>query len=379
MNTQKQPTICFFGTYDRSFTSNKLMLEALHKINAKVIEVNAEIKVTRLDTKKEMNWGNFIMRILRKYRIFTEIAKHWKELKTCDVIYVGYPGHFDVFIAWPLAKILGIKLVFNPQLIFYTGFAEEQGILNKESFMGRAAKWGESLIYNICDMVFADTPLQETFLIEQLNVKKEKIRVLPIGADDSYYRYTPYTNKDKKLNVVYYGLYSPIHGVDYIIEAARILKADKDIVFTFVGNGNAFQRNYDKAQKYGLTNCVFYPNTPLDQHPAIIEKGDIFLGFLEKHPSVDRIIPNKIYQGLALNKVVLTADAAVTRSLFKHKENMYLVKPADPQALANAVLELKNDPTLRKHIAESGNDLFKKEFKPEQVANKLVSFMKELL
>lgn len=374
-NTLKK--VCFFGTYDRSFTSNKLMLEAFTKIGVKLVEVNAEIKVTRLDTKKEMNWMNIIMRIVRKFKIFSVIASRWNEIKECDVIYVGYPGHLDVFIAWPVAKLLRKKLVFNPLLIIYTGFAEEQGILNKNSLMGYAAKYGESLIYNMCDMVFADTPLQKQFLIDRLNVKEEKIRVLPIGADDSYYRYTPYTNDKKKLNVMYYGLYSPIHGVEYIIEAARLLKNDADIIFTFVGNGNRFQENYDRAQKLGLKNCVFYPNTPLSEHPAIIEKGDIFLGFLEKHPSVDRIIPNKIYQGLALNKVVLTADAQVTRSLFKHKENMYLVKPADPKVFAEALVELKNDPKLRKHIAESGNTLFKTEFKPERVAEKFMSFIKE--
>ena len=378
MNTTKlNKTVCFFGTYDGSFTSNKLMLNAFKKIGVKVVEVNAEIKITRLDSKKEMNWMNLITRFLKKFTIISAVFKNWNEIKKCDVIYVGYPGHFDVFFAWPVAKLFGKKLVFNPLLIIYIGFSEEQGILDKKSIMGLLAKHGESFLYNLCDMVFADTPLQEKFLIERLKVKKEKIRVLPIGADDSYYKYTDYTNLEKKLNVMYYGLYSPIHGVDYIIEAAHILKNDKDIIFTFVGNGNTFQRNYDSAQKLGLQNCVFYNNTPLDQHPAIIEKGDIFLGFLEKHPSVDRIIPNKIYQGLALNKVVLTADAPVTRSLFTHKENMYLVEPANPKILADALVELKNNPELRKHIAESGNKLFNDNFKPEKVATKFIEFISE--
>ncbi len=370
-------TICFFGTYDSSFTSNKLMLQAFKDIGVNLVEVHSEIKITRLDSKKEMNWMNVIKRFSRKFKIIAEIIRKWNEIKKCDAIYVGYPGHFDIFFAWPVAKILNVKLVFNPLLIIYTGFAEEQGILNKNSFMGFVAKHGESLLYNMCDMVFADTPLQEQFLIKRLNVNPKKIRVLPIGADDRYYKYTPYTNTEKKLNVMYYGLYSPIHGVDYIIEAARILKNDKDIIFTFVGNGNTFQRNYSRAQELGLKNCVFYNNTPLDEHPAIIEKGDIFLGFLEKHPSVDRIIPNKIYQGLALNKVVLTADAPVTKSLFKHKENMYLVQPADAKVLANSLVELKNNPVLRKHIAETGNRLFNDEFKPLKVVTKLLKFIDE--
>ncbi len=353
------------------------MLQAFKKIGVPLVEVNSEIKITRLDSKKEMNWINVITRFLRKFRMIGVIFRKWDEIKKCHVIYVGYPGHFDVFFAWPIAKLLRKKLVFNPLLIIYTGFAEEQGILNKNSLMGFVAKHGESLLYNMCDMVFADTPLQKKFLIKRLNVNPKKLRVLPIGADDTYYKYTPYTNKNKKLNVMYYGLYSPIHGVEYIIEAARILKDDKDIQFTFVGNGNTFQKNYDRAQQLGLKNCIFYNNTPLSEHPAIIGKGDIFLGFLEKHPSVDRIIPNKIYQGLTLNKVVLTADAEVTRSLFKHKENIYLVEPANSKKLVKAFIELKNHPKLRKHIAETGNALFKEQFKPEKVAVKFMNYLEE--
>ena len=371
-------TICFFGTYDRTYTSNKLMLDAFAKINVKVIEVNAEIKITRLDTKKEMNWFNLAKRVLNKFSIIWAIIKKWNEIKKCDVIYVGYPGHLDVFWAWPVAKMLNKKLVFNPLLIIYTGFSKEQGILNKNSFMGIATKYVESLAYNLCDMVFADTLLQKTFLIERLGVKPEKIRVLPLGADDKYYHFTPYSNLEHKLNVVYYGLYSPIHGVEYIIDAANILKNDHDIIFTFVGNGNTFKVNYDRAQKLGLKNCIFYENTPLDEHPGIIAKGDIFLGFLQKHPSVDRIIPNKIYQGMALNKVVLTADAQVTRSLFTHKKNMYLVEPANAEALVQALIELKNNPNMRKEIAENGNTLFNQEFKPEQVATKCMLYLNEL-
>jgi len=371
----KKPYICFFGTYDRNFTSNKLLLEGLESIEVKVLQVNHEVKVTRLDTKEEMGWSKLLNRIIVKYGILPEILRKWNEIKKTDAIYVGYPGHFDVLLAWPVAKLLKKKLVFNPLVIFYTGFTEEQGILKKDSLLGKFSKWGEGFVYNLCNIIFADTPLQKKFLIDVLNVKNEKIRILPLGADATYYRFTPYTNISKKINVMYYGLYSPIHGVEHIIDAAKILLKNKNIHFTFVGNGNTFQKNYDVAQKEKLTNCTFYYDKPMSEHPAIIETGDIFLGFLQKHPSVDRIIPNKIYQGLALNKVVLTADAPVTRSMFVHKENMYFVPQANPKAFAKALEELADNPQLRKKIAENGYALFQKEFTPEKVTKKLISYL----
>src|SRR3989344_940736 len=235
----RKPYICFFGTYDRNFTSNKLILDGLKALDIPVLEVNYEIKVTRLDKKEDLSWVKLLKRIVVKYGIIRAIIKNWKNIKKTDAIYVGYPGHFDVLIAWPVAKLLQKKLVFNPLVVFYTGFTEEQGILKKESLMGRVSKFGESLVYNLCDIVFADTPLQETFLTSVLNVK------------------------NKKINVTYYGLYSPIHGVDHIIKAANLLKNDHDIEFVFVGNGQTFERNYQLAQKLELKNCTFYFDTPL--------------------------------------------------------------------------------------------------------------------
>ena len=372
--------ICYFGTYDKNYTSNKMILKGFSENKIDVVEINASIAVTNLTTTQEMSIGNIILRVLRKYRIITEIFKHFKEFLKTDAIYVGYPGHVDVFFAYPIAKLFGKKLVFNPLLIIYNGFADEQGILNRKSTLGGTIKFFESLCYKMCDMVFADTPFQYAHLKNDFNISANKLRVLPIGADDTGYKYTPYTNtKEKKVHVVYYGLYSPVHGVEHIVEAANILRNDKNVTFSFIGQGNTYEQNFKRVHSLKLKNIKFYHDVPQSEHLPVMQSADIFLGFLQKHPSVDRIIPNKVYQGLALGRVVVTADAPVTRSMFKHKKDMYLVKPSDPRALADAILELKNNPSLRKSIASNGYKLYRGKFTPKAVVKLLIEYIKELL
>ncbi len=372
--------ICFFGTYDKNYTSNKMMLRGLAENNIKVVEINSHIEVTKLTEKNEMSFVKLLQRILRKYKIFVEIFRNFDKFAKTDAIYVGYPGHFDVFLAYPFAKIFGKKLVFNPLLIIYNGFSDEQGILKRTSLLGRSIKLAEALCYKACDMVFADTPFQYEHLKRDFNLNEKKLRVLPIGADDAGYKYTPYKNtKSKKVHVVYYGLYSPVHGVEHIVKAAHLLRNDKNVTFSFVGQGNTYEKNRNLAEKLKLKNLKFYHNVPVSEHLPVMQSADIFLGFLQKHPSVDRIIPNKVYQGLSLGRVVMTADAPVTRSMFKHKDNMYLVKPADPKALAKAIVELKNNPALRVKIAKNGYKLFRKKFTPKAVAKQLVNYVKEII
>lgn len=372
--------ICFFGTYDQTYTSNMLTLTGLRANGAKVTEVNAHIKVTTLNKQEEMGWLPLIKRVLKKYRIIKVITENWSVFPTVDVIYVGYPGHFDVFFAYLLGKIFNKKVVFNPLLIFYTGFVDEQKILKKEDLLARIIKWGESLIYKMVDLAIADTPYQESYMINEFHVPKEKIKCVPIGADDTVYKYTPYTNTTgHKLNVMYYGLYSPIHGVQYLMQAALRLKKNKDIHFTMVGNGQSFQKNYDFAQKENLTNIQFYHNTPESEHVAILQTADVFLGFLEDHPTVERVIPNKVYQGVALGKVVLTADAPVIRSVFTDHQDIMTIKPASVDALVNALEELSQKPELRTKIARAGYELYSQQFTSKAVGKMLITYMTELV
>lgn len=372
--------ICFFGTYDQTYTSNMLTLTGLRANGAKVTEVNAHIKVTTLNQKNQMGWWPLIKRVLKKYRIITVIAQNWSVFPTVDVIYVGYPGHFDVFFAYVLGKIFNKKVVFNPLLIFYTGFVDEQKILNKDGILAKLLKWGESTIYKMVDLAIADTPYQESYLINEFGVPANKIKCVPIGADDTVYKYTPYTNtKSHKLNVMYYGLYSPIHGVQYLMEAARRLKNNPNITFTMVGNGQSFKPNYDLAQKWQLSNVKFYHDTPESEHVAILQTADIFLGFLEDHPTVERVIPNKVYQGIALGKVVLTADAPVIRSVFKNRQNIITIKPANVDELVAALKEMSEQPALRTKIAVDGYELYLKNFTSKAVGKQLITYMSELI
>ena len=127
-------TLGLFGSYDKNYTSNKLIETGLIENNVRLIEFNSSIPVTRLDQKNEMNWMNLITRVIRKYKVYIEVIKNRKKLTEVDAIYVGYPGHFDVLMAYPIAKLFRKKLIFNPLLIFFTGFFiwQEYGFFRKK-------------------------------------------------------------------------------------------------------------------------------------------------------------------------------------------------------------------------------------------------------
>lgn len=374
----KKLTVCFFGSYDRNFTSNKIIYTGLSENGADIVVVNSHTPVTRLDNEKDATFFHLIRRTLRKYKILAEIFKNVKGIKKSDVIYVGYPGHVDVIPAWIVAKIFNKKLVFNPLIIIYTGLTEEQKIVKKSSLFAKLVKLGETLIYKSCDIVLADTPFQKEHLINEFGLDPKKIRILPIGADDKIYPYAPKIGEEDVFNVVYYGLFSPIHGVKYLVKAAKLVEKDKGIKFLLVGNGNTYEKDYALAQDLKLKNVIFYKDMTEKDAFETLRKSDIFTGFLIEHPVVRRVVPNKVYQGLALGKTVLTAYSPAIEGMLKNKKDVYLVKPNDPQSIADAIKDLRKNPKLNKSISESGHKLFMENFRPNSIGRTLVNYLKEI-
>ena len=73
-------------------------------------------------------------------------------------------------------------------------------------------------------------------------------------------------------------------------------------------------------------------------------------------------VQNKIYEGLAMAKPVITGDGPAVRATLTHGEDVYLCRRSDPSALAQAINALYTDPGLRGRLAEHGRRLFLAKF-----------------
>jgi hypothetical protein len=75
-----------------------------------------------------------------------------------------------------------------------------------------------------------------------------------------------------------------------------------------------------------------------DALPALVAAHDVCLGILGTGPKALRVVPNKVFQGLAAECVVVTSDTAPQRRLLG--DHLELVPPGDAAALADRLLDL---------------------------------------
>jgi glycosyltransferase involved in cell wall biosynthesis len=89
-------------------------------------------------------------------------------------------------------------------------------------------------------------------------------------------------------------------------------------------------------------------------------------------------VQNKIYEGLALGKAVISGDGPAVRRALRHGEEIYLCERANPAALAAAIRTLRADPTLRRKLAEAGRARFQADFTIEKLGERFKAHLQEI-
>ncbi len=373
----KKLKVCYFGVGEIT-GKNKTNIIRMEENNCQLLYVFVENKLTMMDKEEHTGIKSSILRVLQKIRIIPAILKNTKTLRECDLIYVGFPGHFDMPSAFIISRIFSKPLVFDPVITLIDTFTEDVGLIGKNSLKALIIKRLERFFYNLADIILLDTEVLKRYFRDEFGVNEDKLKVIPLGADERIYK----MNGFKKFNsgdfrVVYYGLYNALHGVEYAIEAAKKLKNVPGIKFLLIGKGRTYPGIRAKAEKYRLTNVEFYPDMMEKDALKTLQTGDVFLGFLQSVPSVKRFIPNKVFQGMALGKAVVTADSEVMRETFIDNENIMLCLPKDGESVADAIKKLKDNPGTLKKIQENSYRIFMKKYSMKQVGKSLHKVLQE--
>jgi glycosyltransferase involved in cell wall biosynthesis len=90
-------------------------------------------------------------------------------------------------------------------------------------------------------------------------------------------------------------------------------------------------------------------------------------------------VQNKIYEGLAMGKPVVSGDSPAVRQALEHGKHIYLCDRNDPASLAGAVRLLKDDSALRKALAENGQHVFRTHYSLDRIGCIFASHLSDLL
>ncbi|HEY44468.1 MAG TPA: glycosyltransferase family 4 protein, partial [Anaerolineae bacterium] len=89
--------------------------------------------------------------------------------------------------------------------------------------------------------------------------------------------------------------------------------------------------------------------------------------------------PNKIFDYMAAGRAVVLAIDGVIREVLEEAGAGIAVQPGDPEALANAVRKLAEEPEQRRQMGLAGHDYVKRNFDRPVLARKLLLVMEKMV
>jgi len=337
-------TVLYFGMYDPEYSRNRILIDGLRQNGVEVIEC------------RDDSPG------LKKFLIL--FLKHWKLRKDYDVMIVGFLGQ----LIMPFARFINLPFVsFRPSRpIVFDAFLSlyDSNVFGREVVRPRSLKafyyWLlDWFSMHLGDIVLFDTQEHIEYVSKEFGIKKNKLARIFVGAQEDIFHPQGEEASDSAFQVLFHGTFIKSQGIEYILKAAKILEQYGDIRFIFIGSGQVKKEMTELAKNIGLKNVDFLGTMSLSEIPSHIAKASVCLGIFGKAPKIQRVIPNKVFECVAMKKAMITADTPGIRELFGDSE-LSLIPIADVKAIAGAILKLKNDANLREKLADNAFNKFKK-------------------
>jgi colanic acid biosynthesis glycosyl transferase WcaI len=292
-----------------------------------------------------------------------------------DVVLVPSPPLTIGLSAFTISLFKGIPYVYNVQDI-YPDVVIKLGILTNRRVI-RFSRWLERFVYRQASRI---TVLSEGFKRNLLGkgVPEEKLTVIPNFVDTGFIRPLPRHNGfrdrfdlDGQFVALYAGNVGHSQDLENVLACAERFEDQDDVTFVVVGNGSRRPYLEDLAGAMELSNVRFIPFQPREDVPKIYAAADVCLVPLKENIALDSV-PSKAYTIMASGRpIVASVDRGSDAwNLVEQAECGVCVEPEDPQALAQAIRRLYDNPDLRERLGRNGREHVVAHYTPKAVARR---------
>ncbi len=406
MMNKRELRVCYFGTYsmEEGYPRNRVIIEGLKKNGVNVTECHEDFWKDTSQKLEGVKAGRGLIKPLFRLLItYSKLISKFRQIGYYDALIVGYAGHIDIFLAKLLNLFRKKPVIFDAFLSLYDTAAMDRKIVHPRSFKAKLLKLIDTWSCRLADAVLLDTQAHVDYFVTEFGLPARKFYAVPVGSSlTEKIPLNPPLLKGEiwglkgdrmNFNVLYFGSYIPLHGVDVILEAAKMLEDYENnpptpplekggrggIVFTLIGTGQLLSEIKELASRLGLKNINFIDRfVSEDELTCYIMAADICLGVFGQTDKAARVIPCKVYNCLALGKPLITMLSPATEGVLTHRENVFFCRQGDPAALSEAILSLKNDEILRKKIAHGGQDYFENNFSVKAIGKTVLRLIESL-
>ena len=305
------------------------------------------ITVIRVWSFMTRNAG-FVLRLLDFFSFMVSGFLGGLRVRDADIIIGTSPQFFTVCAACCLAKVKQRPFVFEMRDIWPESL-QAVGMSNAGLSVRLAAPLADYL-YRRADHLIVVTHSFKAYLQDR-GVSGERITVIPNGVDpDMFFPSSADISLQQELQledkfvVGYLGTHGLAHGLESVVEAARLAGQTDDLTavhFITVGAGAQFDRIKEIASD--LDNFTMIGQVSRADILRYWSLLDASLIHLKASPLFESVIPSKMFEAMAMGVPLLHGVAGESADIVRTSRSGICFAAEQPEALLSAIRQISTD------------------------------------
>ena len=308
--------------------------------------------------------------------------RHGVVIATSPQILVGVSG-------WAVGAVRSLPWVFEvrdlwPESLVGVGQAGADALLYRS--VGHVANF----LYRHATHIVVDGEWKRRHLIRQ-GVEQQRISVMRYAIDEDYCL-DPSSDRAQQTRLalrrelgfreefvlLYAGTIGMAHGLETVLLAAARLRERSDVAFLVMGEGAERQQLLARIQELRLTNLRYLGKQPSEKVPAYLLAADACLVPLRRSEVFKTAIPSKMFEAMAACRPVILGVEGEAKEILLEAEGGIAFPPDDSEALANAILRLRQQPEFARALGANGRRAVREKHSCRQQAKAYLELLAEL-
>ena len=337
--------IIAWGSYDTSKPRVRLLLDSLRNAGALAAEINIPAWHGIRD-KTAAGPGRLAKAAIRLLLAYPGALIRLARAPRSSAILLAYPAIPDVFVAWPIARLRGQRIVFDAFIPLHDTLTGDRALVTRNGWAAKAIWRTERAALRLADIILVDTDPHGDFYAREFDIPKERFHTVLVGAEPVFWsrptgdavlpKDFQLLPRDRPI-ILFYGQLSPLHGLAAMAEAIR-LTAGEHLHWLLIGTGQEDAKLRRALDDIAVDHMTWLSWVEYGQLPGIIRASAVGLGVFGSSDKAARVIPNKLFQILAAGKPVITRSSPAVDPIAERYPNALItVPPDDGPALAAAI------------------------------------------
>jgi len=311
--------------------------------------------------------------------MITAVVLGAPRLGKVDVIVVSSPAFFSVISAWAISVFKGVPFVFEVRDLWPAVFVD-LGVLRNRWIIAALERLEMALYARSAAVVTVTRSFEESLVRRGLPPGKVftvtngvALEDFAPGAGDAALRRE--LGAEGKFVALYIGAHGISQALSAILGAAKRLAAEKDVLFLFVGEGAEKRKLEALAREWSLPNVRFLGAQPRDGVLRFYRTADLCLIPLRDIPLFDSFIPSKMFEIMACERPIVGSVRGEAARILRDSGSCEVVPPEDSEAIAAAVLRLRDDPQTRRAMGERGRRFVAEHYQRRELARRYAGIL----